>query len=471
MASSSDENTPDDDSWNEEEDLKGYRRGGYNPVSLGDQFDGGRYSVLSKLGWGHFSTVWLAWDSVHARPTVLKFQKSAARYSEAAKDEVELLRAVGESPNVEGRHLVLLHGHFLHRGVNGAHHVMVFEVLGPTVLSLIKQTEYHGMPLAIVRRIAKCVLTALAHLHEELSIIHTDLKPENILCVLSPCALDALVARARNMAAAAVAARDNRKGSDDEGEDGEDGEEGEKGEDGMEEEEEEEETAAAAATANTLLISKSAGGVSAAGEVGVLAAGDAARAGQTEPQKKVKVKQHAMSEANVGDEEVGDGAVGADGAGLAGSSTGEGGGRDPRIKTARTRPIRLEKRDALASALQFKVADLGNACWRTRQFTDDIQTRQYRSPEVILGAGYDTAADMWSLACVLFEAATGDLLFSPKAGIPEALTRLPEKCLLNRAQGQRVERAAALWWCTVVTPSCGAYRRGRRGAATRTTSH
>ena len=63
-----------------------------------------------------------------------------------------------------------------------------------------------------------------------------------------------------------------------------------------------------------------------------------------------------------------------------------------------------------------QVADLGNACWRERQFTDDIQTRQYRSPEVILGAGYDTSADLWSLACVLFKAATGDLLFSPKAG-------------------------------------------------------
>ena len=41
---------------------------------------------------------------------------------------------------------------------------------------------------------------------------------------------------------------------------------------------------------------------------------------------------------------------------------------------------------------------------------------RYRSPEVILGAGYDTSADVWSLACVLFEAATGDLLFSPKEG-------------------------------------------------------
>ena len=65
---------------------------------------------------------------------------------------------------------------------------------------------------------------------------------------------------------------------------------------------------------------------------------------------------------------------------------------------------------------KVKVVDLGNACWTYKHFTDDIQTRQYRSPEVILGARYDTSADMWSLACITFELLTGDLLFDPHAG-------------------------------------------------------
>lgn len=63
-----------------------------------------------------------------------------------------------------------------------------------------------------------------------------------------------------------------------------------------------------------------------------------------------------------------------------------------------------------------KIVDLGNACWVHRHFTDDIQTRQYRSPEVIIGANYSTCADMWSLACIVFELLTGDLLFDPHAG-------------------------------------------------------
>ena len=58
--------------------------------------------------------------------------------------------------------------------------------------------------------------------------------------------------------------------------------------------------------------------------------------------------------------------------------------------------------------LEVKIADLGNACWEQHHFTEDIQTRQYRSLEVLLGAGYGTPADIWSCACMAFELATGE---------------------------------------------------------------
>lgn len=66
--------------------------------------------------------------------------------------------------------------------------------------------------------------------------------------------------------------------------------------------------------------------------------------------------------------------------------------------------------------LRCKIVDFGNACWVDKQFMDDIQTRQYRAPEVIIGSGYSFSVDMWSFACIAFELATGDMLFAPNGG-------------------------------------------------------
>jgi serine/threonine-protein kinase SRPK3 len=51
--------------------------------------------------------------------------------------------------------------------------------------------------------------------------------------------------------------------------------------------------------------------------------------------------------------------------------------------------------------ISVKIADLGNACWVGHHFTNDIQTRQYRSPEVILGSKWGASTDVWSMACMV----------------------------------------------------------------------
>jgi serine/threonine-protein kinase SRPK3 len=67
-------------------------------VQPGDVFDG-KFLVLRKLGWGHFSTVWAVRDQTEGEGgevMALKVQKSAEHYTEAAVDEIELLERVGE---------------------------------------------------------------------------------------------------------------------------------------------------------------------------------------------------------------------------------------------------------------------------------------------------------------------------------------------------------------------------------------
>lgn len=52
----------DDINSEEEEDPEDYKEGGYHPVRVGELYKDGQYRVIRKLGWGHFSTVWLVQD-------------------------------------------------------------------------------------------------------------------------------------------------------------------------------------------------------------------------------------------------------------------------------------------------------------------------------------------------------------------------------------------------------------------------
>lgn len=63
---------------------------------------------------------------------------------------------------------------------------------------------------------------------------------------------------------------------------------------------------------------------------------------------------------------------------------------------------------------KVKIVDMGNACYTYKKFSSLIQTRNYRSPEVIIRSKYDETADIWSLGCTIFELVTGRLLFRPK---------------------------------------------------------
>uniref|UniRef100_A0A3Q3JZ83 non-specific serine/threonine protein kinase n=1 Tax=Monopterus albus TaxID=43700 RepID=A0A3Q3JZ83_MONAL len=166
----------------EQEDPTDYCKGGYYPVKIGDLFNG-RYHVVRKLGWGHFSTVWLCWDLQKKRFVALKVVKSAPHYTETALDEIKLLRCVRDSdPSDPYREtIVQLIDDFKISGVNGVHVCMVLEVLGHQLLKFIIKSNYMGLPLVCVKTITRQVLQGLDYLHTKCKIIHTDIKPENIL--------------------------------------------------------------------------------------------------------------------------------------------------------------------------------------------------------------------------------------------------------------------------------------------------
>ena len=60
----------------------------------------------------------------------------------------------------------------------------------------------------------------------------------------------------------------------------------------------------------------------------------------------------------------------------------------------------------------IKVIDFGSSCKSNKRMYSYIQSRFYRSPEVMLGMPYNVSIDMWSLGCILAEMHTGEPLFS-----------------------------------------------------------
>lgn len=373
----------------EDEGTDDYRRGGYHAVRIGDSFKGGRYVVQSKLGWGHFSTVWLAWDTQNNRYVALKVQKSAQHYTEAAMDEIAILKQIAEGDVDDKKCVVKLLDHFKHTGPNGQHVCMVFEFLGDNLLTLIKYYDYRGMPLHMVKEICFSVLVGLDYLHRQLSIIHTDLKPENILLLST---IDP--------------AKDPRKSG----------------------------------TSPLLFPNKNKSIFPL--NSSLLKEGKSANGGLSRNQKK-KLRRNAKKAAkacvNSVDDPENDFApenrkdtIESQG----GKSDGNSQGNLGEIASSKKTPdvsvevtevekhhktyrkvSRMTRQRLLASLdLKCKLVDFGNACWTYKQFTSDIQTRQYRCPEVLLGSKYSTSADIWSFACIAFELATGDVLFDPHSG-------------------------------------------------------
>mmetsp|Transcript_14718 Transcript_14718/g.34945 ORF Transcript_14718/g.34945 Transcript_14718/m.34945 type:complete len:516 (-) Transcript_14718:221-1768(-) len=59
----------------------------------------------------------------------------------------------------------------------------------------------------------------------------------------------------------------------------------------------------------------------------------------------------------------------------------------------------------------IKIVDLGSAIGRNDPHPDMIGTKEYRSPEAVLQAGWSSPADIWALGCSLFEIFAGRKLF------------------------------------------------------------
>ncbi|CAE7650135.1 SRPK1 [Symbiodinium pilosum] len=439
----------------DDEGAEGYRKGGYHPVHIGEIYNG-RYHVLAKLGWGHFSTVWLCQDLTQQRYVAMKVQKSAPHYTEAAYDEIELLAEAAKRckdeaweetqkgpsrnlfPEIPFTGVVQLIDYFEHFGVNGKHVCMVFETMGPNVLALIKRYNFKGIPLDIVRKVTTHTLIGLDYLHRVCGIIHTDLKPENVLvgCPRGVPVNKQGVPLVGNVDPAMVAAKRDGKLQKEEKKQGKKKDKDKKYDDDEGQGDDEAEAVPRPPPVLVPEAMQAAPNPSSLNEPPYMK--PYLKPSRSDPtllssygDDMVALNRplynHAMKPPGVPHMPNYPGATAftpavppppsqtaaahaAAAAAAACQSTSKPDCIDEKLIDE---VLGLDLFDHVG--VTYKVADLGNACWVERHFSDDIQTRQYRSPETIINAGYDTSADIWSLACMVFELATGDYLFDPKA--------------------------------------------------------
>lgn len=92
---------------------------------------------------------------------------------------------------------------------------------------------------------------------------------------------------------------------------------------------------------------------------------------------------------------------------------------------------------------EIKVIDFGSSCFENEKVYTYIQSRFYRSPEVILGMSYGLPIDMWSLGCILAELLTGYPIF-PGENEQEQLACImeifgpPEKHLIEKSTRKKL---------------------------------
>ena len=177
----------------EEERLEGYDPCRYYPVRYGDVFNE-RYDILAKLGYGEYSTVWLARDltvsdrslgslvdnvlgcgRVHRFVAIKVLTNDSDDYQKKSKEREILERISSADPTHPGYRLVrTLLDSFEIAGPSGNHICLVHKPMREDLATLLRRfkgrTELAGY---FVKSILKHMFLALDYLHTACHVIHT----------------------------------------------------------------------------------------------------------------------------------------------------------------------------------------------------------------------------------------------------------------------------------------------------------
>ncbi|KAF8062319.1 kinase-like domain-containing protein [Lyophyllum atratum] len=161
------------------EDVRSYKPGGYHPVHLGDTFSTcpgtsrPRYKVLHKLGYGAFSTVWLAEDMADDhRGVAMKITVGDAKGGHREAGILETLSLVTDASDPGQKHVLQLLDRFQIHGPNGTHEVLITDIL-------VSCRTLRDLEALDAKRASYHALLGLDYLTRH-GVIHGDVHTDNI---------------------------------------------------------------------------------------------------------------------------------------------------------------------------------------------------------------------------------------------------------------------------------------------------
>ncbi|CAO3687411.1 unnamed protein product [Rhizopus stolonifer] len=149
---------------------------GYYSTRIGEILDE-RYTVLTNLGRGVFSSVVRAKDQITNEEVAIKLIRSNETMYKAGQKELTFLKKLMEADPDNRKHVIRLKRHFEHRN----HLCLVFETLSMNLRDILKKYGKNvGISIKAVRAYAQQLFLSLSLL-QKCNILHADIKPDNIL--------------------------------------------------------------------------------------------------------------------------------------------------------------------------------------------------------------------------------------------------------------------------------------------------
>ena len=336
------------------------------------RFINNEYVLLKQIGHGGYSIVFISYSIKKKKYYAIKIQNPS--YYDDAENETKIINKLSaKNPSLFIK-MVETFDLCLEDDDENICFCFVFELMACTVYSLIRRGKYeNGLPLEIVKDILFQMISAIKIMHD-LNIIHSDIKPENILIGGTRRSIEEIKTKfesfnfeeecRKKIVKKTLVSRQNKKAT--------------KTTIDAKKEIYDEEAEKIYKLINNL--SDDSGSSFSSNE-------ELSSSSDSDFDRCLLSSEKSIS-SNSDDSDSSDSAA----------------KYDALCETDET---------LLLTNIKVKLTDFGGSFFINKKPKHPVQTRYYKSPEMILKCDYNEKCDVWAIGCVAYELLTGDILFDP----------------------------------------------------------